>query len=237
MPVRSASRSRQCAWLRAALGPDVPLIETVFTPLAILGEMVEAPERAERAHPRAARAGARRARSGDVNVRAPGASGHRGRGGRHLPRHRGLGDTLNLLTPDEHRRWARPYDLRLLEAARGAPFNVLHVCKRRNLLFEMSDYPVGAFSWDANDSTNPTLAAALARLRGAVMGGISFDTSLATADPGRFTGEYRRALEATGGRRWLAAPGCSIPPGTAPQNLEAVRDAVLATRLKETPLS
>ncbi|MGH3055539.1 MAG: uroporphyrinogen decarboxylase family protein, partial [Gaiellaceae bacterium] len=143
----------------------------------------------------------------------------------------------HLLSADEYRQWSRPYDLRLLEAARGAPFNVLHVCKGRNLLFEMSDYPVSAFSWDALDPSNPGLAAALQVLSGAVMGGLSFDASLASADPERFTAQYHRALEATGGRRWLAAPGCSIPPGTAAVNLEAVRAASLATRLKETPLS
>ena len=54
--------------------------------------------------------------------------------------------------------------------AAGAPFNVLHVCKSRNLLFELADYPVAAFSWAATDATNPSLADALQRIKGAVMG-------------------------------------------------------------------
>jgi uroporphyrinogen decarboxylase len=221
---------------RAALPADVPLIETVFTPLAILGEMVETPQELRdhlRTQPELVR-GALEAVTATFEplVRAVLAAGAEGIYLATVD----WGSRL-LLTPDEVRTWGRPYDLRLLEAARGAPFNVLHVCKSRNLLFEMSDYPVSAFSWDALDPTNPSLAAALRVLSGAVMGGLSFDASLASADPERFVSEYHRALEATSGRRWLAAPGCSIPPASAAENLEAVRAAAHATRLKETPLS
>ena len=220
---------------RAALPPDVPLIETVFTPLAILGEMVEAPEQLRehmRTHPDRVR-GALEAVSATFEklVRALLETGAEGIFLATVD-----WGSLRLLSPGEYREWSRPFDLRLLEAARGAPFNVLHVCKSRNLLLELADYPVAAFSWDALDPTNPGLAAALHRLRGAAMGGISFDSALTTADPKRFAAEYGRALEATGGRRWLAAPGCSIPPATAAENLEAVRAAAFSTRLKETPL-
>jgi uroporphyrinogen-III decarboxylase len=65
------------------------------------------------------------------------------------------------------------------------------------------------------------------------MGGIPFDDTLKVATPDRFADAYRRGLEATQGRRWLVAPGCSIPPAAAPENLEAVRNAVTATRLDE----
>jgi hypothetical protein len=78
----------------------------------------------------------------------------------------------NLMSAEDYREWGRPYDLRVLAEARGAAFNVLHVCKRRNLLFEFADYPVHAFSWDATDPTNPSLQDGLSRLPGAVMGGI-----------------------------------------------------------------
>ena len=221
---------------RAALPADVPLIETVFTPLAILGEMTETPQELRehmRSHPQLVR-GALEAVTTTFEklVRAVLAAGAEGIFLATVD-----WGSRDLLSPSEYRDWSRPYDLELLEAARGAPFNVLHVCKSRNLLFEFADYPVSAFSWDALDPTNPGLAAALEKLRGGVMGGLSFDASLTSVDPARFAAEYHRGLEATGGRRWLAAPGCSVPPAAAAENLEAVRAAVLATRLKETPLS
>src|SRR5256885_994018 len=67
----------------------------------------------------------------------------------------------DVLSAEEYRRWARPTDLRLMRAAEGAPFIVLHVCKRRNLLRELADYPAHAFSWAATEPTNPTLAEGL----------------------------------------------------------------------------
>ena len=59
------------------------------------------------------------------------------------------------------------------------------MCKGDNLLFEFADYPVGAFSWDATAPGNPSLAEGLARLPGAVMGGIAHEGVLQSADPRR----------------------------------------------------
>jgi uroporphyrinogen decarboxylase len=143
----------------------------------------------------------------------------------------------DLLTPEEYRVWGRPYDLQVLAAAEGAPFNVLHVCKRRNLLFELADYPVKAFSWASTDPLNPTLGQALQRLPGAVMGGITHDDLARGGEPEAAVAEYHRGLEQTGGRRWLVAPGCSIPPTTPAATLRAVKSAVEATRLIPEKLS
>jgi uroporphyrinogen decarboxylase len=220
--------------LRRDLPADVPCVATVFTPLAILGEMVEQPrELAEalRTHPEAVRT-ALEAVTGTFEPFV-----------RDLLRAGADGIYLatvdwasrDLMSPEDYRERARPYDLRLLAAAAHAPFNVLHVCKPRNLLFELADYPVSAFSWAATDPTNPSLAEALPRVPGAVMGGISHDVALADPDPARAVGEYVRALETTGGRRWLAAPGCSISPATPAAHLRAVRAAALSTSLPSEP--
>jgi uroporphyrinogen-III decarboxylase len=37
---------------------------------------------------------------------------------------------------------------------------------------------------------------------------------------------YRRGLAATGGRRWMVAPGCSMPPSTPDETLAALRAEV-----------
>jgi uroporphyrinogen decarboxylase len=216
--------------LRERLPSDVPFVQTVFTPLAVLGEMVEEPGELRthlRSHPDAVR-GALEAvtRTFEGYVRAVLAAGADG-----IYLATVDWGARDMLAAEDLRAWSRPYDLRLLAAARGAPFNVLHVCKHRNLLFEFTDYPVAAFSWAATDPTNPSLAEALERLPGAVMGGITHDESLGRSGPEAAVAEYRRALEQTRGRRWLAAPGCSIPPATPAAVLRAVRDAVHATRL------
>ncbi|MBI5710640.1 MAG: hypothetical protein HZC42_10105 [Candidatus Eisenbacteria bacterium] len=217
--------------LRSALPADVPIVETVFTPLAVLGEMVETPQELRRhldTHPGPVRGALeavtatwvpfvrellRAGADGIYFATVDWASG-------------------DLLTAAQHRAWSRPWDLPVLQAASGAPFNVLHVCGRNNLLFELADYPVAAFSWAATVPGNPTLGQALARIPGAVMGGVSQDGALQAASPGPALAELRAALADTGGRRWLAAPGCSIPPGTPAANLHALRDTMKTARLE-----
>lgn len=214
--------------LRQALPVEVPLVQTVFTPLAVLSEMVPEPGELKlhmRTHPNAVR-GALEAVTVTYEhyvreVMRAGADG--------LYLATVDWGSRNLMSPDEYRAWARPGDLRLLAAAGAAPFHVLHVCKRRNLLLELADYPVSAFSWAATDPTNPSLAEALPRLPGAVMGGISYGETLLHPDPEHAVVEFRRALEQTQGRRWLVAPGCAIPPATPAGNLKAVRSAVEST--------
>jgi len=213
--------------LRDRLEGDVPLVETVFTPLAILAEMVEEPGVLKlhmRTQPNAVR-GALEAVTATFEPFVARLI-EQGADGIYLATTDWA--SKNWMTADEYRAWARPFDLRLLEAAAGAPFNVLHVCKPRNLLFELADYPVRAFSYDATNPTNPTLAQALERLPGAVMGGISHEEALQASGVEAVTAEVRRGFEQTRGRRWLVAPGCSIPPRTPAANLKAVRAAIEA---------
>jgi uroporphyrinogen-III decarboxylase len=57
------------------------------------------------------------------------------------------------------------------------------------------------------------------------MGGVSVAT-VAQGTPDRVAAEVRQALSETGGRRFLLAPGCSIPPQTPEANLLAVKGAL-----------
>jgi uroporphyrinogen decarboxylase len=220
--------------LRRGLSPDVPLIETVFTPLAVLAEMVPEP-RALRAAWESHPAQVRRALEAVTRTYE-----------RFVPRLLEAGaegiffattdwGSRSLLSAEEHRQWSRPYDQRILAAMSGAPFNVLHVCKSNALLYELADYPVSAFSYDATDDSNPSLAEALARVPGALMGGISYEDALQDASPQRLRDEIARGMEQTAGRRWLIAPGCSMPPTTPAANLHAIRDAVDALAQATTP--
>ncbi len=215
------------ARLRRELPAEVPLLQTVFTPLAILAELTEPPESLRDLLPRepdrVARALEAVTTTFERYVRAIMRAG---------------ADGIYLATTDwgsremvdaaALRRWSRPYDLRLLAAAGASPYHMLHVCRSDALLFEFADYPVGAFSWDATTPDNPTLSEGLARLRGAVVGGISHETELLNGNEIAIAA-YHRSLEATGGRRWMFAPGCSIPPETPEGTLAALRDEVERT--------
>ena len=213
--------------MRRELPPEVPLLQTVFTPLAILAEMTERPESLRDQLGRdpvpVARALEAVTRTFEAYVQAVMRAG---------------ADGLFLATtdwgasafvsPDLLRRWSRPYDLRLLEAAGRSRYHTLHVCKRDALLFEFEDYPVGAFSWDVTAPGNPTLAEGLARLKGAAVGGIDQEGELQRGAAAAIAA-YHRSLDATGGRRWMFAPGCSIPPRTPEATLAALKDEVEGT--------
>ena len=130
------------------------------------------------------------------------------------------------LTEDEYRAFGQEYDLRVLAAvADRAPFNVLHNCGEGIYFDLLSDYPVQAISWAATLPGNPTLGEGQQRTAKAVMGGVSEKTTLVDGTPAQVAAEVRAALDATGGRRVLLAPGCSIPPRTPSANLEAAREA------------
>ena len=220
--------------LRAKLPADVPMIETVFTPLAILGEMTRAttdlrahldshPELVRRALEAVTKTYERYVRA----VLAAGADGI----------YLATTDWASrvLMTPEDYDTWGRPGDRRLLAAMAGAPFNVLHVCKRDNLLLHLLDYPVAAFSWAANDTGNPSLADVLEKTKTAVMGGIAHEGALQRRDPAAVLAELHEAQRQTGGRRWLVAPSCSIPPSTLPEQLQTLRDAVETLSPSPTP--
>jgi uroporphyrinogen decarboxylase len=211
--------------VRRGLPDDVLLIETVFSPLSVLTYLSADPQAVQTmmAHDPGAVTTALDAITRTFEDFVPRAL-HAGADGIYFATVHWATSERGW-TPEEYREFALPFDRRVLAQAKGAPFNVLHVCKPKNLLFELSDYPVQAFSYDATDPSNPTLDQALARVSGAVMGGISHEGALQSGVEA-VTAEVRRGFEQTGGRRWLVAPGCSIPPRTPAVHLESVRAAV-----------
>jgi len=216
--------------MRRALPADVPLIQTVFTPLAVLGEMVEEPGELKlhmRQQPNAVRGALEQVTA--TYERYVAAVLEAGADGIYFATVDWA--SKSLVSAEEYREWSRPWDLRILAVAKRAPFNVLHVCKRRNLLLEFADYPVHAFSYDASDPTNPPIEQALATLPGTFIGGLSHEDALQQPSAERVLAEYRSRLATTKGRRWMVGPGCSIPPATPAANLKAVRAAVDATAM------
>lgn len=132
--------------------------------------------------------------------------------------------TEGMLTQDQYREFGEQYDLEIIEAIkRRSKLNILHNCGVRIHFDLLSEYPVHALNWAATLEGNPDLAEGKKRSGKAVMGGISEKTVLKNGSPGQVQDEVAKALELTGGRHFLLAPGCSIPPETPAANLEAIR--------------
>jgi uroporphyrinogen decarboxylase len=129
------------------------------------------------------------------------------------------------LDEEQWEEWGRPYDLRVLKAVEGAPFNVLHVCKNNNLLYCLADYPVHAINWAVGSRGNPTLRDVQLNTNKAVIGGYMNET-LRDGTPAQIKSQARQAREHTGGRRWILGPACSIPVDCPEPNVRAARTAV-----------
>jgi len=132
-----------------------------------------------------------------------------------------------LLSADQYREFGEQYDLEFLDAIKSrSKFNILHNCGSHIYFDLLEAYPVQAINWAATLEGNPDLSEGKLRSNKAIMGGISEKTTLKAGTPDQVRGEVERALELTGGRHFLLAPGCSIPPETPVKNLEAIRAAL-----------
>jgi uroporphyrinogen decarboxylase len=133
----------------------------------------------------------------------------------------------NLLTQDQYREFGEQYDLEFLDAVKKrAKFNILHNCGSHIYFDQLASYPVHALNWDIYAEGNPGLLDGQKRSGKAVMGGVNQRGTLKSGSPAQVQEEVARALEETGRRHLLLAPGCAVSPETPAKNLEAVRAAV-----------
>lgn len=125
----------------------------------------------------------------------------------------------------EYRDLARPYDLKVLEAASSLPFNILHLCGNRVHLEAMADYPVAAFHWDMHGEGNADIAEGKIRVTQAVAGGVNRWT-IAKGTPNEVRGQALQARRQAKDERFLLAPSCSVAIADSPEdNLRALRTA------------
>lgn len=214
--------------IAAALGDEAPFIQTVFSPLAVLSRITGSTkfvQRLIRDHPDDLEVGLEAVTQTLASyVRAcleAGASGVF-----YAAVEWGSADNISS---EDYARFGEPYDIRVLEQARGAPLNVLHVCRERNHLPKLLDYPVAAFNWDVGGEGNPAFADVLASTPKAVMGGVRVSTML-TGNAADVRAEADKATAETDGVRFLLTPGCSIDPRTPPENLRTLGQAAGGSR-------
>jgi uroporphyrinogen decarboxylase len=213
------------------LGPEVPVIQTLFSPLTIAGYLVgREPDVAVRhlkREPDAIRPALDRI--ADMVIDFGRRSVEAGAAGVFYAISGGLAGRDHFTLPD-YERLVLPYDLRVLGALEGAGwFNVLHLCGS-NLHFELAARMpnINVVSWSIHNRGNPSLAEGREISGRAVMGGLAQRTTLARGTPEAVTKQAREALRATGGRGFFLAPGCSVPPATKPENLVAMMRAAAA---------
>ena len=214
--------------LRSTLGPDVPLILTLFSPLTmtfqfagkarVLAHLRAQPEPFEQGLSILA-ANERELVSAAIEAGTSGIF------------FSCMGATNVDLTPEEYARFGRPHDLAVLEQAWGGWLNIVHVHadpaqKGDTLYFDrFVDYPVAAMSW-SDRLTGPSLRDALDLTDKCLMGGLDERGPLTTGGEREIEAEMRDALAQTQGRRLILANGCSVPDDTPEEWLRLARRLV-----------
>lgn len=210
------------AQTRAALDDDVPLLQTIFSPLTIAAKLSNqlAIEHL-RAHPHELHAGLRRIT--EVTREMIAASLAAGADGLFFATQ--LAD-FTLLDETEYREFGLAYDLQVLEAAGGSQSTMLHLHGEEPMFDLQARYPTETINW--HDRRAPPDLATGQRLSGrCVTGGID-ERRISTAAPEDAAAEALSAVEALNGRSLIVAPGCVIPVATPEVAIRAVVGAVTA---------
>jgi uroporphyrinogen decarboxylase len=214
--------------IRAGVGPDTPVIWTVFSPLMVMPFLMTGGREQTLSLMRSAPKAIERALDAIAETLGAYARACLDAGADGLFYATNLA-TRPLTTAAECRRFQRPYDLRVLSAVERAPFNLLHVCGEAAHFDEFADYPVTAFSW-ATVPGNPTLAEGHRKTGRAVVGGFPGKPDIAGLTGPALAGRARSAIAEMGGRRLLLGPDCSINPDTPEPLLHAAGAAAREPR-------
>ena len=206
---------------------DVPVLHTVFAPLTIARKLAGDRLAGDlRDHPDAVTAGLEVIT--ETVVRYAAAVAQAGADGLFYASQDASRDVTG---EEEHARFAMPYSRRVLESLRGRPlFTMLHVHGQRIYFDRKATLPVAAINWH-DRLTEPSLGDALKRFPGAVVGGLGEKDTLLKGPPQAVTAQVADAIRQTGGTGVIIGPGCVLPLAVPDESLEAVVQAVRATRV------
>jgi uroporphyrinogen decarboxylase len=205
-----------------ALGDDVPVIPTVFSPLSQAKHLAGEERLLEhvRRDPESLEAGLETITGSTVAfVEAAASIGVSGIF--YAVQHA----SYRFFDRESYARFGERFDRRVLEAAGGLWLNLLHL-HGEALFFDLAaSYPVQAVNWH-DRHTPPSLAEARHRLSAAVCGGLRRDETLVLGDPEGVAAEALEAIRSVDGRGMILGAGCVVPITAPRANLQAARQAV-----------
>jgi uroporphyrinogen decarboxylase len=215
--------------IRSALGPDVPVLQTIFSPLAqakhladgdgLIAHMRLYPESVMKGLGTVAET-TRRFVEAAVQTGIDGVF--------YAVQHAQAG----ILSLDEYKAFGLPNDLKVLQPAADLWCNLLHL-HGLEVYFDLVPSFSSLFStplilnWHDRE-TAPSLAEAQKRFAGAVCGGISQRT-IVYGDSSQVRKEAADAIRQTRGRRFILGTGCVVPIIAPHGNILAVRQSIEKT--------
>lgn len=207
--------------LRRALGPETPLLQTIFSPLAQARNLAGSETLLAhlRLYPEAVRAGLETIAA--ATRRFIEAALETGIAGIFYAIQHARADLLSL---QEYSLFGLPADRQALEPAAALEGNLLHL-HGQNIYFDLvREFPFPIVNWHDRE-TPPSLTEAQARFGGVACGGLSQNT-LVYRGPREVRQEAADALAQTGGRRFLLGTGCVVPLIASHGNLLTARRSV-----------
>jgi len=216
------SAQLDCARLiRANLGPDTPLLQTIFSPLAQAKNLAGNDLLLDhlRHHPSAVMKGLKTiTQTTRLFIEAARATGIDGifYAIQHAQK--------QLLSLEEYKFFGLLFDRETIEPAQDLWCNMLHL-HGQQIHFEVAgELPFQIVNWHDRESF-PSLKEAQGLFRGVACGGMRQDT-LVYQDAAAVKNEALDAIQQTGGRKFLLGTGCVVSVIASHGNLMAARKSV-----------
>ncbi len=207
--------------IRRELGPETPVLQTIFNPLAQAKHLASEENLLVhlRVHPEAVQKGLETITQ--TTLQFIEAAIETGIDGIFFAvQHAQAG----LLSEEEFIHFSQASDLALLESARSLWCNMLHV-HGLNIYFEaVRKYPVHIINWHDRE-TPPSLEQAQSPTGPVVCGGLRQDT-LVYGDQATVRAEAVDAIRQTHGQNFILSTGCVVPVIAPFGNVMAARDSV-----------
>jgi uroporphyrinogen decarboxylase len=204
------------------LGEDVPVIQTIFNPLAQAKNLVGAEKLSFhlRRYPQAIHAGLQTiAKSTQQFIEAARDTGIAGIF--YAVQHA----QYSLISEDEYDVFGRTYDMFALEPAQELEVNMLHLHGEQIMFDRFLEYPVAIINWHDRDAP-PSLSEAKEKFSGALCGGLRRLETMVLGTPDQVRAEARDAINTTGGSQLILGTGCVMPTIVPRGNILAARQSV-----------
>ena len=208
--------------ITSELGPDVPVIMTIFSPLSNAKKLAGDHEMMHHMHryPAELKLGLELLTEDTIQfMKALQPTGIAGIF--YAVQHA----SIDLLTTEQYEEFGRPHDQRILQAASDYWFNLLHLHGSNIMFDEFTGAPVQAINWHARE-TPPSLAEGKESFGGAVCGGLRRWQTMVLGTSQQVLAEAREAIHTTKGERFILGSGCVTMTNAPYGNIAAARQAV-----------
>ena len=130
-----------------------------------------------------------------------------------------------LYSEQEYDQFGTGYDQQALDPVQQYKINMLHLHGQDVMFGRFLEYPFGIINWHDRESP-PSLAEAQQKFSGALCGGLRRQETMVLGTPDRVKAEAQDAIQQTGGRGLILGTGCVMPTIVPRANIFAARQSV-----------